>query len=209
TTRPRLGRSCALPFVGGDTAAAARRGGASASAAVDPVADGVVWVGTPCRGLILPPPGGAPYLATISGVAMIAPWPRTRVVRVIGILSSSTHTYSGSLATSPNRGFLISSHRVSAALMVTEGSPAGWPPRICFKVEQPEVANAATTATTTRHCPFMTRSYHIRADRESPQPSLTGSHGNRCSSAAAGGKRGSRRENIAVPVTAEIHVTST
>src|SRR6266850_2832387 len=93
---------------------------------------------------------------------MNAPWPRTRVVRVIGILSSSTHTYSGSLATSPNRGFLIKSHRVSAALMVTEGSPGDWTPRICFAVEQPEAASATTTPATTRHCPFMTRSYHTR-----------------------------------------------
>src|SRR5207249_2044642 len=205
---PRFGPSCDFPFVAGGSAVAVRRG-ASASDGVDVVVDDGVWLGTPWRGLIMPPPGGAPYLETISGGAMIAPWPRTRVVRVMGILSSSTHTYSGSLATSPNRGFLIRSHRVSAALMVTDGSPGDWTPRICFAVEQPEAANATPTATTTRSCPFMTRSYHTRADRESPQSSLTGSHENRCSSAAAGCTRGSRRENIAVPVTAEIHVTST
>jgi hypothetical protein len=55
----------------------------------------------PWRGLILPPPGGVPYFATTSGVAMIADLPRRSVVIVVGTLSSSTHTYSGSLGTSP------------------------------------------------------------------------------------------------------------
>src|SRR5262244_1001589 len=53
---------------------------------------------------------------------MIADWPRSSVVMVVGILSSSTQIYSGSLATSPKRGFLMSSHLGSAALISTEGS---------------------------------------------------------------------------------------
>src|SRR5437762_6711194 len=79
-----------------------------------------VWYIVPWRGLILPPPGGVPYLATISGCAMMADWPRSSVVIVVGTLSSSTQTYSGSLATSPKRGFLMRSQRVSADLMTTE-----------------------------------------------------------------------------------------
>ncbi|OGL05581.1 MAG: hypothetical protein A3H48_02770 [Candidatus Rokubacteria bacterium RIFCSPLOWO2_02_FULL_71_18] len=86
----------------------------------------------PWRGLILPPPGGAPYLATTSGAAMIAPLPRTSVVTVVGILSSSTHTYSGSLGTSPNRGFLMSTQRVSADRSAIEGSPGIGTPSACF-----------------------------------------------------------------------------
>src|SRR2546428_507382 len=105
-----------------------------------------VAVGMPCRGLISPPPGGAPYLATISGAAMIAALPRTRVVKVTGILSSSTQTYSGSLGTSPNLGFLIRSHRVSADLIVTEGSPGVGRPSTCFAVVQPKAASATTAS---------------------------------------------------------------
>src|SRR5262247_1019020 len=150
-TSPRFGPSGVLPFVAGGCAAGsagalvvAFAGGAPAGVKVVEA----VCSGMRCRGLILPPPGGIPYLVTISGDAMIAPLPRTSVVKVVGILSSSTQSYSGSLGTSPNRGFLIRSQRVSAGLIATDGSPA------------------------------------------------------------AGGRRGSRREKSAVPVTAEIHVTS-
>src|SRR6266511_556602 len=75
-----------------------------------------------CRGLMRPPPGGEPYLATISGGAMRLLLPKTSVPMVVGILSSSTQMYSGSLATSPKRGFLMSSHLGSAALISTDGS---------------------------------------------------------------------------------------
>ena len=54
---------------------------------------------------------------------MIAPLPRTSVVIVVGSLSSSTQTYSGSLRTSPKRGFLMRSQRVSADLRLMVGSP--------------------------------------------------------------------------------------
>src|SRR6266849_5074183 len=62
---------------------------------------------------------------------MIEPVPRMRVVRVVGTLSSSTQMYSGSLGTSPKRGFLIRSQRVSADFRSTDGSlwtgrPAIW-----------------------------------------------------------------------------------
>jgi hypothetical protein len=53
---------------------------------------------------------------------MIALLPRISVVSVVGTRSSSTQMYSGSLGTSPNRGFLISSQRVSADLRSTDGS---------------------------------------------------------------------------------------
>src|SRR2546425_11733585 len=49
-------------------------------------------------------------------------------VNVKGILSSSTQMYSGSLGTSPKRGFLIKSQRVSAGLIATDGSPGDGAP---------------------------------------------------------------------------------
>jgi hypothetical protein len=91
----------------------------------------------------LPPPGGVPYFATISGGAMIARWPRKSVVIVVGTLSSSTQTYSGSLGTSPYRGFLMSSQRGSADLMTMDGSPGSATPRTFFTAEHPDRATAA------------------------------------------------------------------
>src|SRR5262252_5225853 len=134
-TNPRFGPSGVLPFVAGGGAAAAGPAGAFAGAFAGGAPAGVkvveaVCSGMRCRELIFPPPGGIPYLVTTSGDAMIAPLPRTSVVKVVGILSSSTQTYSGSLGTSPNRGFLIKSQRVSAGLIATEGSPAFGSPRI-------------------------------------------------------------------------------
>src|SRR5215475_6360508 len=69
-----------------------------------------------------PPPGGEPYRATTDGGAIMLPLPKTSVFSVEGTLSSSTQMYSGSLATSPNRGFLMSSHFGSVARSVTLGS---------------------------------------------------------------------------------------
>ena len=69
-----------------------------------------------------PPPGGGPYLDTISGDASRVDWPNTNDLTVVGTLSSSTQMYSGSLATSQHRGFLIRSHFGSAARMATDGS---------------------------------------------------------------------------------------
>src|SRR5262245_50646899 len=69
-----------------------------------------------------PPPGGDPYLATIAGGAMMLFLPKTSVLSEVGILSSSTQMYSGSLGTSPNRWFLMSSHFGSVARSVTLGS---------------------------------------------------------------------------------------
>src|SRR2546426_1439569 len=63
-------------------------------------------------------------------------------VNVKGILSSSTQMYSGSLGTSPKRGFLIKSQRVSAGLIVTDGSPSGGTPNPRRTVAQPESARA-------------------------------------------------------------------
>src|SRR5205823_7354428 len=96
---------------------AAERGGGAVTAApperlpAAALAGSAVWYIVPWRGLILPPPGGVPYFATISGDAMMADCPRSSVAIVVGTLSSSTQTYSGSLGTSPKRGFLISSQR--------------------------------------------------------------------------------------------------
>src|SRR5262245_15607882 len=137
-TSPRFGPSGVLPFVAGGGAAAtgpadAFVGGAPAGLKVVEA----VCSGMRCRGLIFPPPGGIPYLVTTSGDAMIAPLPRTSVVKVVGILSSSTHMYSGSLGTSPNRGFLTRSHRVSADLIATDGSPEFGSPKTLRIDEQP------------------------------------------------------------------------
>src|SRR5438067_10130009 len=107
-----------------------------------------VWYIVPWRGLILPPPGGVPYFATISGWAMIADFPRSSVVIVVGTLSSSTQTYSGSLGTSPKRGFLMRSQRVSADLMTTDGSPGSWIPSSFLAVLQPEKTRAGSTSQT-------------------------------------------------------------
>src|SRR6266851_3901201 len=95
-----------------------------------------------------PPPGGAPYLDTISGGAMRLDLPNTRVPIVVGILSSSTQTYSGSLATSGKRGFLMSSHLGSAALISTLGSSTRGRPTISRRLAPPQALRA--TATTTR-----------------------------------------------------------
>src|SRR5437870_8090543 len=61
-------------------------------------------------------------------------------VNVKGILSSSTQMYSGSLGTSPKRGFLIKSQRVSAGLIVTDGSPGDGTPSAWRTEEQLESA---------------------------------------------------------------------
>ncbi len=54
-----------------------------------------------CSGLIVPPRGGGQYFAAISGGATRECLPRTRVLNVVGTLSSSTQMYSISLGTSP------------------------------------------------------------------------------------------------------------
>src|SRR3990170_8389335 len=195
-----------MPRFGGTRAAVAMSRGLAAPAGDGAVARGGsaadVWDGTPWRGLILPPPGGAPYFATISGGAMIEPLPRTSVPSVVGILSSSTQTYSGSLGTSPKRGFLIRSQRVSADLIVTDGSPGDGTPRAERTPEQPD-------SSTTRASHHASRCFIVsKIAQARGQSSTPGSHGNRCSSAAVGGTSGWRRENSAVPVTAEIHVVS-
>src|ERR1700682_5314842 len=95
-----------------------------------------------------PPPGGAPYLDTISGEAMRLDLPNTRVPIVVGILSSSTQVYSGSLGTSGKRGFLMSSHLGSAALISTLGSSTLGRPTSSRRRAPPQGLRA--TATTTR-----------------------------------------------------------
>src|SRR5262245_2030458 len=112
---------------------------------------GRVEVTMPCRGLILPPPGGDPYLATISGGAMIDFEPRISVLNVVGTLSSSTQMYSGSLATSPNRGFCTSNHRFSAERWLTDGSPALGRPTSSRTFEHPE------SSTTVQRTPTLKR----------------------------------------------------
>jgi hypothetical protein len=79
TTKPRLGGSGAGTGVAADATGAVdpardAADGAAGVALTGARASGVfVWYGTPWRGLILPPPGGGPYFATISGGAMMAP----------------------------------------------------------------------------------------------------------------------------------------
>src|SRR5712691_6417591 len=92
-----------------------------------------------------PPPGGAPYLATISGEAMRLDFPNTRVPIVVGILSSSTQMYSGSLAMSGKRGFLMSSHLGSAALISTLGSSTLGRPASSRRVVAPQALRVTPT----------------------------------------------------------------
>src|SRR5438445_4262854 len=53
--------------------------------------------------------------------------------------------YSGSLGTSPKRGFLIKSQRVSAGLIATDGSPGDATPSAWRTVAQPESARTSAT----------------------------------------------------------------
>jgi oligopeptidase B len=123
-----------------------------------PARDGsTVGYGTPWRGLIFPPPGGRPYFATTSGGAMIALLPRSSVVIVVGSLSSSTQMYSGSLRTSPNRGFLMSSQRVSADLRLTVGSGVTGMPTTWRKPLHPVTASIAKKRSPTTYRAFMRR----------------------------------------------------
>jgi len=69
----------------------------------------------------------------VLGAAMMALFPRMSVVSVVGTLSSSTQTYSGSLGMSPKRGFLMRSHRLSADFSVV-GSPRDVDPMMLFIV---------------------------------------------------------------------------
>src|SRR5262245_5925733 len=112
---------------------------------------------------------------------MIADWPRSSVVIVVGTLSSSTHTYSGSLGTSPKRGFLMRSHRVSADLITTEGSPGSRTPRSCFTMLQPERARVGTSNQTRGrvfirrgeyHIALSCRGYGLVLDRRLPREAL-------------------------------------
>src|SRR2546428_2756128 len=71
-------------------------------------------------------------------------------VNVKGILSSSTQMYSGSLGTSPKRGFLIKSQRVSAGLIVTGGSPGDGAPSARRTGGQPGSAPTSASPTVRR-----------------------------------------------------------
>src|SRR3989442_4675819 len=72
-------------------------------------------------------------------------------VNVEGILPSFPDMYSGSLGTSPKRGFLIKSQRVWAALIVADGSPSDGTPSAWRRVAQP--ASARTSAShSVRRC---------------------------------------------------------
>src|SRR5437867_13160507 len=142
TTKPRLAGSAAAPAacVVPPFAAAAPALGGGGAGSTDTA---IFW-----RGLMRPPPGGEPYLGTISGGAMRLSLPKIRVPIVVGTLSSSTQMYSGSLGTSPKRGFLMRSHLFSAALILIvgsllDGSPAN--SRRLGSSPQPE-RTAATSA---------------------------------------------------------------
>src|SRR5262245_58098353 len=107
-----------------------------------------------------PPPGGDPYFATSSGGAIMLDLPRSRLFMVVGTLSSSTQMYSGSLGTSPNRGFLIRSHFGSLGRRVTLGSFCAGSPASSRMLTQPPSETPATHTPTARRAmlePFMTR----------------------------------------------------
>src|SRR5262249_43458502 len=161
-----------------------------------------------------PPPGGEPYLATTEGGAMMLPLPNTSVFSVEGTLSSSTQTYSGSLGTSPNRGFLMSSHFGSVARSVTLGSLCtGYPASSRILTHpanrSPIVQRPARRRTACRRkiigsilCMAL-QAYQIPL---APEPVLehqscgTGSHGNRCSATLSARTSATRREKSALPV---------
>ena len=159
-----------------------------------------------------PAPGGAPYFATISGGAIRLDLPKIRVFMVVGTLSSSTQMYSGSLATSPKRGFLIRSHLGSARPERDDWDrSAGRSPASSRRLDTParkhaDRAQARDQADACVDGPFMTRP--SIADSSGLSLRGTGSQGNRCSAASSDRVKASRREKSAAPVTAEIHVTS-
>src|SRR4029453_14674844 len=165
------------------------------------------------RGLMRPPPGGAPYFATISGEAMRLLLPKTSVPMVVGILSSSTQMYSASLGRSPKRGFLMRSHFGSAALISTEGSESLGIPASSLRVgsSPPQAESESESETTARQTskrgaiPFIAAP--SIADSQD-QSSGRGSQGKRCSPAPSARARDCRREKSGAPVTAEIQVTS-
>src|ERR1700730_10802120 len=100
-----------------------------------------------------PPPGGDPYLDTISGGASRVDWPKTNDLTVVGTLSSSTQMYSGSLATSQQRGFLIRSHFGSAGRRATDAALGDANPRYSRhpRPPHPEVTSTRMPARTI-HC---------------------------------------------------------
>ena len=70
---------------------------------------------------------------------------------MVGTLSSSTQMYSGSLGTSPKRGFKMRSQRVSADFRVIDGSPAAGRPAMSRIIAQPvTVSRHATTKASRR-----------------------------------------------------------
>src|SRR5262245_12244048 len=89
---------------------------------------------------------------------MIALLPRISVVSVVGTLSSSTQMYSGSLATSPKRGFLMRSHRGSADLMSIVGSACWGSPTTWRTWLHP--ARSTSTRTPQRRPRVSMRTYH-------------------------------------------------
>src|SRR5215469_2260797 len=95
-----------------------------------------------------PPPGGDPYLDTTEGGAMRLYLPKIKPFIVKGILSSSTQTYSGSLGTSPKRGFLMRSHRVSVGRIATLGSFCFGKPMSSRKLKSPQPEHTSPTAQT-------------------------------------------------------------
>src|SRR5881397_2763499 len=105
---------------------------------------------------------------------MIEPLPNITVPRVIGVLSSSTQTYSGSLGTSPNRGFLIRSHLVSADLIVIDGSPVLGTPMTLLAVEQPNAVMATATTSGAKRRAVICGAHHSRLERARHQSSLAG-----------------------------------
>src|SRR3989441_10474211 len=93
-------------------------------------------------------------------------------VNVKGILSSSTQMYSGSLGTSPKRGFLIKSQRVSAGLIVTDGSPGDGTPSAWRTEEQ--LGGARTSASHHRRRGLVPPPPTAPKIGQNPRPASTG-----------------------------------
>src|SRR5216683_5932873 len=153
-----------------------------------------------------PPPGGGPYLDTISGGASRVDSPNTNDLTVVGTLSSSTQMYSGSLATSQQRGLRIRSHLGSAARRAIDASLGDASPRYSRQPRPPHPATV-TTRTPARTSPCTRGKIFMMAHSISEPPSSPwlpgwlvgreGLHGNRCSAEPSVRLRTARRENRA------------
>src|SRR5260370_14132069 len=117
-----------------------------------------------------PPPGGGPYLDKIWGRPGRVASPNTNDLTVVGPLWASTQMYSGSLATSQQRGLRIRSHLGSAARRAIDASLGDASPRYSRQPRPPHPATV-TTRTPARTSPCTRGKVFMMAHRISEPPS--------------------------------------